>query len=95
MLRRVLTASVLPALVTLAMLSGTLVAYGVPAVGLAKYLLYLAVLVSFPGVLTWRTLVDPTRTGRHRPTWFEDLALGTILGFTLQLPFFLTGVAWR
>jgi hypothetical protein len=95
MLRRVLTASVLPALVTLAMLSGTLVAYGVPAVGLAKYLLYLAVLVSFPGVLTWRTLVDPTRTGRHRPTWFEDLALGTILGFTLQLPFFLTGVAWQ
>jgi len=74
-------------------LSWILVHHGVTARDLATFGAYLVLLVAFPGVFCWRVLLvrlhaDETR----RPTWFEDLALGTIFGFGLQLPVYLLGL---
>lgn len=93
MLSRLTGSSVPPFLVTLAGALGVLLAFDVPAAGLSLYVGYLAVAVALPGVLAWRLLLAELHEGDHAPTWFEDLTLGTIFGFTLQLPLFLAGVA--
>jgi hypothetical protein len=50
--------------------------------------------VAVPGVFCWRLLLRHLHVAEGaRPTWLEDLSLGTIFGFGLQLPFFLLGVA--
>nr|MBA3430491.1 hypothetical protein [Actinomycetota bacterium] len=48
-----------------------------------------------PGVIAWRLLLAHLHVVDEdtSPTWFEDLTLGTIFGFGLQLPFFLVGMA--
>src|SRR4051794_20763332 len=54
---------------------------------------YLLLLVALPGVFFWRLLLrDLHERDERRPTWFEDLSLGTIFGFGLQLPVYLLGV---
>lgn len=93
MLQRVSASSVPPAVLTLTGALAVLLAFDVPVPGLGLYLAYLALAVGFPGVLAWRLLLAELHAGDRAPTWFEDLTLGTIFGFTLQLPVFLAGVA--
>jgi len=65
---------------------------------LGKFAVYLALAVALPGIFAWRLLLaslhsEESGTEDSRPpTWFEDLSLGTIFGFGLQLPFYLVGV---
>ena len=66
----------------------------VPVGSLLRYTLYLFGCVALPGVIAWRLLLAHLHVEEETsPTWFEDLTLGTIFGFGLQLPFFLFGVA--
>ncbi len=92
-LRRVLTSTVAPAIVTALFTFGLLLNYDVGAVDLLAYALYLAVGISLPGVFAWRLLLTRLHDGEtNGPTWFEDVSLGTIFGFGLQLPIYLLGV---
>lgn len=93
-LRRLVTASWPPALLTTLATAVVLVRFGVPPLDVVVYAAYVALGVALPGVFTWRLLTRSLHTSdERRPTWFEDLSLGTILGFGIQLPFFLLGVA--
>ena len=66
----------------------------VPVGSVLRYTLYLVGCVALPGVIAWRLLLANLHTNEDTsPTWFEDLTLGTIFGFGLQMPFFLFGVA--
>ena len=92
--RRLPTTSWLPLLITALTAAGVLVSCDVPVADVAVYALYLGLGVALPGVVTWRMLLRGLHHDEdRRPTWFEDLSLGTILGFGVQLPFFLLGVA--
>lgn len=94
MLRRALTSSWPAAVLTVLGVSAVLAKHAVPELDLLRYGGYLLLCVAFPGVLVWRMLTrDLHRTVHRAPSWFEDLTLGTIFGFGLQLPFFLVGVA--
>jgi hypothetical protein len=53
---------------------------------------YLLLAVALPGVFCWRLLLRTLHDDERPPTWFEDLSLGTIFGFGVQLPFYLLGV---
>ncbi|MDP9319313.1 MAG: hypothetical protein M3O94_09655 [Actinomycetota bacterium] len=60
---------------------------------LGTFGLYLALAVALPGVFCWRLLLGHLHAEEdRRPTWFEDLSLGTIFGFGIQLPVYLVGV---
>ena len=66
----------------------------VPIGDITVYAGYIGLGVALPGVFTWRLLLRRLHgDDARRPTWLEDLSLGTILGFGLQLPVFLLGVA--
>jgi len=66
---------------------------GIPVVPLALFIGYVALAVALPGVFVWRLLLRHLHTGPDRPpTWFEDLSLGAIFGFGVQLPVYLVGV---
>ncbi|MPZ61054.1 MAG: hypothetical protein GEU93_07115 [Propionibacteriales bacterium] len=78
-----------------AAIGGTLILlrYDVVALDLAVYAVYLGTTVVLPGVFTWRLLLRRLHTDDGRqPTGLEDLALGSILGFGVQLPVYLVGV---
>ncbi len=92
-LRRVMSTTWVPAIVTAVFTFALLWHYDVGAVDLIVYALYLALGVSLPGVLVWRLLLARLHDGEaDGPTWFEDLSLGTIFGFGVQLPVYLVGV---
>lgn len=66
----------------------------VPVGSVLRYAVYLLGCVALPGVIAWRLLLAHLHVDEDTsPTWFEDLTLGSIFGFGLQLPFFLVGVA--
>ncbi|HSE70603.1 MAG TPA: hypothetical protein VLA97_07585 [Nocardioidaceae bacterium] len=90
---RLLASSWPPMLLGLAAVVVTLLWFDVPADLLAGYTAYLLLGIALPGVFTWRLLLRGLHTRGRPPTWFEDLSLGTIFGFGVQLPFFLVGVA--
>lgn len=94
MLRRLLMSSWIPAAGGLLFTSLVTTRFGVSWDEVLRYLAYLALCVSLPGVFTWRLLLRRTHEEEDRvPTWFEDLALGTVFGFGVQLPVFLLAVA--
>ncbi len=91
--RRVLTTSWPPIILTAVAVFLLLLVYDVPALDLLAYAAYLLVGIAFPGVVGWRLLLHQMHTGDEEPpTWFEDLSLGTIFGFGIQLPVYLLGV---
>ena len=118
-LRRVLSTSWAPVIVTALFTIALLLRYDVGVLDVVVYAIYFALGISLPGVLAWRMLLAHLHTeepdldevspgegagaedevgeyedqDRPGPTWFEDLSLGTIFGFGLQLPFYLLGVA--
>lgn len=67
----------------------------VPVGSVLRYTFYLVSCVALPGVIAWRLLLAHLHVVDEdtSPTWFEDLTLGSIFGFGLQLPFFFVGVA--
>lgn len=70
--------------------AATLLRSGVAAIDIGQYALYLAGAVALPGVFAWRCLLGGWHTDEGAaPTWFEDLSLGTIFGFGVQLPVYL------
>ncbi len=95
-LRRVLSTSWPPMILTALGVFLLLLRYDVPATDLVAYGVYLLVGIAFPGVVAWRLLLHQLHTrredGDEPPTWFEDLSLGTIFGFGIQLPVYLLGV---
>ena len=71
-----------------------LVHTGMLVADIVLFTAYVVVLVGLPGVFTWRLLLQGFHTGNRKPpTWFEDLSLGTIFGFGIQLPVYLVGLA--
>lgn len=93
MLRRTLSTSWLPGILAAAAVVVLLLRLQTPTDVLVRYVAYLVGCVGVPGVFTWRLLLRGMHTDEERrPTWFEDLSLGTIFGFGIQLPFFLVGV---
>jgi hypothetical protein len=109
-LRRVLSTSWAPVIVTALFTIALLLHYDVGIVDVGMYAVYFGLGISLPGVLAWRLLLAHLHTAepdvegddwdgdeddddKPGPTWFEDLSLGTIFGFGLQLPFYLLGVA--
>ncbi len=90
--RRVLTSSWPAIAVTAVGVLTVLHKFGVSSETLGIYLVYLLVGIAVPGVFTWRLLLRSLHRDDEAPTWFEDLSLGTIFGFGLQLPFYLVGL---
>jgi hypothetical protein len=91
--RRLLRSSWPPIILTLLGIVWILHEHEVVARDLATFGAYLLFLVALPGVFCWRLLLrDLHEDGDRRPTWFEDVSLGTIFGFGLQLPVYLLGV---
>ncbi|MDX6296907.1 MAG: hypothetical protein QOI51_764 [Nocardioidaceae bacterium] len=92
-LRRVLGSSWLPMIAALLGILLILADRNVSAGDLAKFVAFLALTVALPGVFTWRLLLAHLHAGEaDSPTWLEDLSLGTIFGFGVQLPVYLLGV---
>ncbi len=91
-LRRVMATSWPPIILTTVFTLALLLHYDVGLLGLVVYALYLALGVSLPGVLAWRLLLSSLHDEDRAPTWLEDLSLGTIFGFGIQLPVYLIGV---
>ncbi|MGH3472388.1 MAG: hypothetical protein ACRDPG_10145 [Nocardioidaceae bacterium] len=92
-LRRILTCSWLPALTAAIVITLILVHFGMPAGVLPRLVAYFVLTVCLPGVFVWRGLMREVHTDAEQPaTWFEDLAIGTIFGFGVQLPVYLLGV---
>ena len=111
-LRRVMSTTWPPILITAVFSVALLLHYDVSFLDIVRYALYLSIGVSLPGVLAWRMLLSHLHTGdlvavsevsadtgepidsedRPGPSWFEDLSLGTIFGFGIQLPVYLLGV---
>jgi len=93
LVRRLLGSSWVPMAITAVAIVTLLHRTGVDVGALGRYGLYLALAVALPGVLAWRILLANLHTDTETPpTWFEDLSLGTIFGFAIQLPFYLVGV---
>lgn len=83
----------LPAAGTALAASLILLGSGVGPGELARFSAYVVLAVALPGVFCWRLLLRRFHTdGNTPPTWFEDLSLGTIFGFGIQLPVYLAGV---
>lgn len=92
--RRLLTSSWPAVFVAVIGITIVLVRFDVPPASLLRYAAYLIGCVAFHGVVAWRLLLARLHVDEESaPTWFEDLSLGTIFGFGLQLPVFLFGVA--
>jgi len=93
--RRILTSSWPAMVVAVIAIFVVLLRTEVPVGSVLRYSLYLVSCVALPGVIAWRLLLAHLHVVDEdtSPTWFEDLTLGTIFGFGLQLPFFLVGVA--
>lgn len=77
--RRATAAAWAPAVVAVAGLALWLHAAGTPARDIAVFGAYLAVGITIPGALWWRAV----RQGSH--TVAEDLAVGTVLGYALEV----------
>lgn len=93
-LRSLLRSPWIPALGTGLAAAGLLLGSGTTGRNLVLFFTYVLTCVAFPGVFAWRALLWRLHTtGDRSPTWLEDLSLGSIFGFGLQLPFFLFGVA--
>lgn len=90
--RSVLTSALPPVLVTAAVVVAAWLRFEVPGLDIVRYLGYLVGAIVVPGVFVWRALLARLHEGQRGLGWLEDLSLGTILGFTLQLPLFLAGV---
>jgi hypothetical protein len=89
LLRSPWTAVAVTALAFVVILLGSAVA----ALDLLLFAAYIALGIALPGIFTWRVLLQRFHTdASSAPTWFEDLSLGTIFGFGLQLPVYLVGV---
>ena len=70
-----------------------LVRSGMVALDVLVFAAYVAVCVALPGIFTWRLLLRRLHVGDDTPpTWFEDLSLGAIFGFGLQLPVYIVGL---
>ena len=93
-LRTIVSSSWLAMLVTATGGSAILLGSGVHAGQFGRYALYLALGVALPGVFAWRLLLAEfhLRPDDTPPTWFEDLSLGTIFGFGVQLPVYVVGL---
>ncbi len=92
-LRRLTTSAWFPMAATTIGIVAILLNSGVAAGDLGRYGLYLAGAVALPGIFTWRLLLSRFHTDEDPPpTWLEDLSLGTIFGFGVQLPGYLLGV---
>lgn len=92
MLGRLLASSWVPMGATAAVFL-VLLGQDVPVVDLGMFVAYVALTVALPGVFAWRLLLRHLHTDTDEPpTWFEDLSLGTIFGFGVQLPLYLLGV---
>ncbi len=92
-LRRLATSAWIPMVATTLGTAAILLHSGVSGADLGRYGLYLAGAVALPGIFMWRLLLAGFHSDEDRPpTWLEDLSLGTIFGFGLQLPVYLLGV---
>ncbi len=92
-LRRFLLSSWAPMLGTAVAIIVILLRDDVAALAIVVFGAYLAVAVALPGVFVWRLLLRRYHSDDTTPpTWFEDLSLGTIVGFGIQLPVYLLGV---
>lgn len=92
-LRRLATSAWVPMAATTIGIVAILLNSGVAAGDLGRYGLYLAGAVALPGIFAWRLLLARFHTDEDPPpTWLEDLSLGTIFGFGIQLPVYLVGV---
>src|SRR6188472_2911593 len=93
MARRLLRSSWPPIIATLLGIVLILLDQGVELRDLVTFGTYILLAVAVPGVFLWRLMLRNLHEDDHqRPTWFEDLSLGTIFGFGLQLPLYLLGV---
>lgn len=82
-----------PPVVTTAIVgTAILVASGMQLVDVVKIAIYVVVFIAFPGVFVWRAMLAHLHRAKVGPTWLEDLSLGTIFGFGLQLPVYIVGV---
>lgn len=91
--RRFLNGCWLPVMGSLLVIVFILHERGVDFGDLFTFAAYLALAVALPGVFCWRLLLRRLHTDDGTPpTWFEDLSLGTIFGFGIQLPFYLVGI---
>jgi hypothetical protein len=77
--RRVLTSGWLPAALALVITVPELFVYGVPVATTAKFLGYVLVFLTVPGVLLWRVAY------RRSHSFVEDLAAGTALGYAIEV----------
>ncbi|MBA3308732.1 MAG: hypothetical protein H0U28_01550 [Nocardioidaceae bacterium] len=93
MWRRVSTSGWTPMAATVLGLVVISLCFHVQPSELAAFSAYVAGAVALPGVFAWRLLYLRGERDEHgAPTWFEDLSLGTILGFGIQLPVYVVGV---
>ena len=71
-----------------------LLRYDTTVADIVLFAAYVLIGIAFPGVFTWRLLLQRLHANPKRPvTWFEDLSLGSIFGFGLQLPVYIVGVS--
>jgi hypothetical protein len=104
---RPLDSSVLPVIGAVLAVVLILHHHDVAYVDLAKFAAYIGLVVAAPGVFAWRLLLANLHHSSHagggsdtgprsdrpgNPTWFEDVSLGAIFGFAVQLPVYLLGV---
>lgn len=92
MARRLLLGSWPPMILTVLGIVLILHSHTVRLQDMATFGGYLLLAVALPGVFCWRLLLRQFHEDERPPTWFEDLSLGTIFGFGIQLPFYLLGV---
>ncbi|MBA2558725.1 MAG: hypothetical protein H0V07_02360 [Propionibacteriales bacterium] len=104
--RRLLNSSWPPMIGALLGVVGILSYHDAPILGLGKFVAYLSLAVALPGIFAWRLLLahlhqlpdgsdestEDNGSPTGSPTWFEDLSLGTIFGFGIQLPVYLIGI---
>jgi len=82
-----------PIVVTSIAVAAILVFNDTSVTDLLLFVAYCGLIVAPPGIFVWRSLLQQIRaTGRGAPTWLEDLSMGTIVGFGLQLPVYLVGL---
>ena len=93
-LRRFALSSWPPLLLAAVAVTAVLLRVQLPLVDLGVYVGYLLVCITLPGTVAWRALLHgPLTDGDRETTWFQDVSLGTVWGFALQLPVYLVGVA--
>ena len=89
---RVLQSSWTVVVLTVIAASAILLHGGIAFTDIVLIALYVVFFIGLPGVFTWRWLLQGLHRRQNPPTWFEDLSLGTIFGFGLQLPVYLVGL---